>query len=1158
MSDSDLELSKAAIDSIVSSYDGLGEVHINIVQFYNGATINSGWITADEVANLTLDNTQHGTDIVQGLRGLVEDSYSGNEPQADQNMVYFFGDGNTYGDYRENFDAYTGAVRDGGDVTMGGDNPWTDFITSGAVDKFMTYSVNTNGVLKDIAHLADNGESVVSLDPIAINDISDLGDVLQNSVSLSQSGEFTTDVDGNPIIAFGADGGHITSVVLDGHTVTYDADHPIQSVDGKYGTFDIDFDTGTYRYFSSDENLTDHTEHIVVEVVDGDGDGANGSVELTINVTYDESLNPNRAPDAVDDTIDVTSNIGDDISINLTVVSTNEEHTSTTGTNTGGIFAAANALTGLEDIEEVSDNTTLFSGNLDGNRVYGSEDNNVHIQGNMNGHIDLGDGDNYLEVDTNSNQIIVGDGDDTINIDGNQNANIDLGAGDNRLDVDGNSARIYMGDGDDSIRVGGNANKGLDLNGGDNILDIKGNANNIYADGGGDNTILVGGHSNGTIDLGTGDDIVRIGGNTNGNIALEDGDDTLIVQGTTNKRIYADEGDDSVYIGGRVNDFVVGGDGIDSIVLDNYNADNWDSVSSKILEFENIKLGDGTIIGDASAFESQTTETTYTTTISVTASQDGTPVSITIPDGVKVVDAQGNELQIVDSQVVISAGTDVSELKLVSSDELSSSDIDSIEGSISSANSTQADSIVIDAADILANDSDPEGNPITITEVTASADTHGTVEIGADGNIIFTPDSNYSGEASFEYTISDGKGGEDTAKVNIQGVNEKVILEESFENLQTTRGWHVEKGDGGDVTGDHGVVWDTHDSGVEIQNGIVAASSDGDAHAELDAHGSISNVTMSTTVSLGSSSEYTMSFDIQPRDGGASRDHKDTSDMRVTFGGREMTISSDSDGNLTVDGDSSISIVTHAIDDGWTRVEARYDGVSGNESELLIEGTGAEDTYGMLLDNIKIVSSASVSITVEGTDSDDTLIANDTIDRYSSGDGDDVIYSGSRDDHIDGGAGTDRVVYSGNRDDYDIFKSLNDKYVIEDKRADAKDGTDTVVNVEKFTFADGTLDQANLEATNRAIVVDGIIGGLEYTTSSGLTGYTQDDGSFDYLDGDTVTFKLGSVTIGDIDMSDISDEQVFLQDIANVDRTDMNDEYVENMVLYQKMISKLS
>ncbi|SFV61893.1 Hemolysin-type calcium-binding region [hydrothermal vent metagenome] len=313
---------------------------------------------------------------------------------------------------------------------------------------------------------------------------------------------------------------------------------------------------------------------------------------------------------------------------------------------------------------------------------------------------------------------------------------------------------------------------------------------------------------------------------------------------------------------------------------------------------------------------------------------------------------------------------------------------------------------------------------------------------------------------------------------------------------------------------------------------------------------------MSTTVSLGSSSEYTMSFDIQPRDGGGSRGHKDTSDMRVTFGGKEMSISSDSDGNLTVDGDSSISIVTHTIDDGWTRVEARYDGISGDESELLIEGTGAEDTYGMLLDNIKIVSSASVSVTVEGTESGDTLIANDTIDRYSSGDGDDVIFSGSRDDHIDGGAGVDRVVYSGSRDDYAIFKSLNDKYVIEDKRADATDGTDTVVNVEEFTFADGTVDQANLGATNRAIVVDGIVGGLEYVTSSGLTGYTQDDGSFDYLDGDTVTFKLGSVTIGDIDMGDISDEKVFLQDIADVDRTDMNDEYVENMaVLLQSLDS---
>ncbi len=99
---------------------------------------------------------------------------------------------------------------------------------------------------------------------------------------------------------------------------------------------------------------------------------------------------------------------------------------------------------------------------------------------------------------------------------------------------------------------------------------------------------------------------------------------------------------------------------------------------------------------------------------------------------------------------------------------------------------------------------------------------------------------------------------------------------------------------------------------------------------------------------------------------------------------------------------------------------------------------------------------------------------------------------------------------------------------------------------------------ANIDLTvtnlNTATLMDAIVAGLEYTTTSGLQGLTQTDGSFQYLEGDTVTFKLGNVVIGEIAMNDIADQQVFLQDIADVSRTDVNNEYLENMaVLLQSL-----
>ncbi|MDZ4262981.1 MAG: Ig-like domain-containing protein, partial [Pseudomonadota bacterium] len=68
------------------------------------------------------------------------------------------------------------------------------------------------------------------------------------------------------------------------------------------------------------------------------------------------------------------------------------------------------------------------------------------------------------------------------------------------------------------------------------------------------------------------------------------------------------------------------------------------------------------------------------------------------------------------------------------------------------------------AASLLANDTDADGDILTIQSVQGAV--NGTVSLVA-GSVIFTPAPNYSGPASFTYTISDGKGGTDTATVNL-------------------------------------------------------------------------------------------------------------------------------------------------------------------------------------------------------------------------------------------------------------------------------------------------------------------------------------------------------------------------------------------------------
>ena len=92
---------------------------------------------------------------------------------------------------------------------------------------------------------------------------------------------------------------------------------------------------------------------------------------------------------------------------------------------------------------------------------------------------------------------------------------------------------------------------------------------------------------------------------------------------------------------------------------------------------------------------------------------------------------------------------------------------------------TEDTALTINAADLLENDSDPDGDTLTITSVNATSGTHGTVEL-IDGKVVYTPESNYNGVASFTYTIIDGHGGTDTATVtvNVTPENDTPVAED--------------------------------------------------------------------------------------------------------------------------------------------------------------------------------------------------------------------------------------------------------------------------------------------------------------------------------------------------------------------------------------------
>ncbi|WP_353347077.1 cadherin-like domain-containing protein, partial [Litorivita sp. NS0012-18] len=89
--------------------------------------------------------------------------------------------------------------------------------------------------------------------------------------------------------------------------------------------------------------------------------------------------------------------------------------------------------------------------------------------------------------------------------------------------------------------------------------------------------------------------------------------------------------------------------------------------------------------------------------------------------------------------------------------------------------STEEDTPV--TIDVLGNDTDVDGDPLTVTEATSP---DGDVTINPDGTITFEPAPDFTGEATITYTVDDGQGGTDTAQVtvNVGEVNDPPVAED--------------------------------------------------------------------------------------------------------------------------------------------------------------------------------------------------------------------------------------------------------------------------------------------------------------------------------------------------------------------------------------------
>lgn len=156
-------------------------------------------------------------------------------------------------------------------------------------------------------------------------------------------------------------------------------------------------------------------------------------------------------------------------------------------------------------------------------------------------------------------------------------------------------------------------------------------------------------------------------------------------------------------------------------------------------------------------------------------------------------------------------------------------------------------------------------------------------------------------------------------------------------------------------------------------------------------------------------------------------------------------------GNDTLDGSAAFTFAAYYSSNSAVGVQL-FDG------KVFNDGLGGQDT----LVNIHGVIGSAFNDIVLGSSFSDVLIGLDGDDNLQSLDGDDLLNGGAGNDSLDAGNGTDTARYSGNRSDYTIT-ALSGGFTLVDTRAGSTaEGTDAVVNVEFFEFADGTVAATSL------------------------------------------------------------------------------------------------
>ncbi|SDZ34573.1 retention module-containing protein [Pseudomonas sp. NFIX28] len=295
-----LELAKQAISALLDKYADMGDVKVQIVTFSSSATDKTPiWVDVATAKSIIASLTAGGGTNYDAAVAAAKLAFAtSGQLSGAQNVGYFFSDGKP---------------NDGQEIGTADETAWKAFLDANGIKNY-AIGLGSGVSNSNLDPLAYDGSAHLDTNAVVVTDLNQLDSVLAGTVQ-------GTPVTGSLLGeggSFGADGGFIKSLVVDGTTYTYDPsgngnqgalgfsggvnhgtfntlDNSLSIATSNGGTLVVKLDTGDYTYTSQNVDSVVLTETIGFTVSDNDGDLASSTLVIKVN--------PNVPPVAVDDHI---------------------------------------------------------------------------------------------------------------------------------------------------------------------------------------------------------------------------------------------------------------------------------------------------------------------------------------------------------------------------------------------------------------------------------------------------------------------------------------------------------------------------------------------------------------------------------------------------------------------------------------------------------------------------------------------------------------------------------------------------------------------------------------------------------------------------------------------------------------------------------------